>query len=361
MDGTLQGWSRQRKRKFRRRAQKVKDADWRRRYDIVLHAVNGRSQRQIAAMLHCAVSTVTRTLERFAAGGEAALVDRREENGQRKVTETYMSVLMVIVAHTPCDCGYRRTTWTLELLVDCMKDITGITISLATMSRLLRRLRIRRGWPRPTVGCPWPKAKRDRRIRLIRRLLKTLAPDEAAVWEDEVDIHLNPKIGPDYMLRGQQKEVLTPGQNVKRYVAGAMAVGSGQLTKLINQLLFNISCAGVAEVLPMAAKLGLDPEKVTEVVTTGTGRSFAAEFFLPLALENRFDQGYPLKHAYKDMISAAEISAHQKIPLPVVQATTATFQMALNQGLGDESKGALIKIFERLLDIEFRKKKGASS
>ena len=133
-------------------------------------------------------------------------------------------------------------------------------------------------------------------------------------------------------------------------------VGSGQLTKLINQLLFNISCAGVAEVLPMAAKLGLDPEKVTQVVTTGTGRSFAAEFFVPLALENRFDQGYPIKHAYKDMISASEISARQKIPLPVVQATTNTFQMALASGFGDQSKGSLIKVFERILDVEFRKK-----
>ena len=133
-------------------------------------------------------------------------------------------------------------------------------------------------------------------------------------------------------------------------------VGSGQLTKLINQLLFNISCAGVAEVLPMAAKLGLDPEKVTQVVTTGTGRSFAAEFFVPLALENRFDDGYPIKHAYKDMISAAEISARQKIPLPVVQATTNTFQMALASGFGDESKGSLIKVFEKFLGVEFRKK-----
>ncbi len=132
-------------------------------------------------------------------------------------------------------------------------------------------------------------------------------------------------------------------------------IGCGQLTKLINQLLFNINAAGIAEVLPMAAKLGLDPEKVTQVVTTGTGRSFAAEFFLPLALENRFDQGYPLKSAYKDMISAAEICAHEKIPLPMVQAATTTFQMALANGLGSESKGALIKVFEKLLGIEFRK------
>jgi 3-hydroxyisobutyrate dehydrogenase-like beta-hydroxyacid dehydrogenase len=136
-------------------------------------------------------------------------------------------------------------------------------------------------------------------------------------------------------------------------------IGSGQLTKLTNQLLFNISCAAIAEVLPMAVKLGLDPEKVTQVVTTGTGRSFAAEFFLPLALEGRFDQGYPLKEAYKDMISVAEICAYRKIPLPLVHSATTTYQMALNDGYGDESKGAMVKVFERILGVKFRKKGGA--
>lgn len=133
-------------------------------------------------------------------------------------------------------------------------------------------------------------------------------------------------------------------------------VGSGQLTKLVNQLLFDINAAGLAEVLPMAAKLGLDPAKVCQVITTGTGRSFAADFFTPLTLENKFDEGYPLKSAYKDMINAAEISARHKIPLPLTQATTTVFQMALAQGLGAESKGALIKVFEKILDVEFRRK-----
>jgi 3-hydroxyisobutyrate dehydrogenase-like beta-hydroxyacid dehydrogenase len=137
------------------------------------------------------------------------------------------------------------------------------------------------------------------------------------------------------------------------------AVGSGQLTKLINQLLFNISCAGLAEVLPMAVKLGLDPEKVAQVVTTGTGRSFAADFFIPLTLKNRFDEGYPVKSAYKDMISAAEISAYKGIPLPVVNATAVTFQMAMAEGFGDLSKGGLIRVFEKLLKTEFRTKKEA--
>jgi 3-hydroxyisobutyrate dehydrogenase-like beta-hydroxyacid dehydrogenase len=137
-------------------------------------------------------------------------------------------------------------------------------------------------------------------------------------------------------------------------------VGSGQLTKLINQLLFNISCAGLAEVLPMAVKLGLDPEKVAQVVTTGTGRSFAADFFIPLTLQNRFDEGYPLKSAYKDLISAAEISAHKGIPLPMVNAATVTFQMAIAEGFGDLSKGGLIRVFEKMLGTEFRRKHEAN-
>ncbi len=136
--------------------------------------------------------------------------------------------------------------------------------------------------------------------------------------------------------------------------------GNGQLTKLVNQLLFNVSCAAVAEMMPMSAKLGLDPEKVTEVITSGTGRSFAAEFFAPLALDGIFDKGYPLKHAYKDMVSASEISARHKIPLPMVQACTTTYQMALAEGLGDQGKGAMMKVFEKLLGVKFRRNEGTA-
>jgi transposase len=53
---------------------------------------------------------------------------------------------------------------------------------------------------------------------------------ERAFYEDEVDIHLNPKIGQDWMVPGQQKRVQTPGQNEKRYMAGALEVRSKVLT-----------------------------------------------------------------------------------------------------------------------------------
>ena len=135
------------------------------------------------------------------------------------------------------------------------------------------------------------------------------------------------------------------------YMGGS---GSGQLTKLINQLLFDINAAALAEVLPMAVKLGLDPEKVGQVVNSGTGKSYASEFFLPRILKNSFSDGYAMKHAYKDLVSGAEISANLCIPMPVLGAATATYQAALLKGYGDQDKGAMIRVFEELLGVAYR-------
>lgn len=130
--------------------------------------------------------------------------------------------------------------------------------------------------------------------------------------------------------------------------------GSGQLTKLVNQLLFDINAAGLGEILPMAAKLGLDPDLVGQVVNSGSGRSFASEFFVPRILRGHFADGYPMSHAYKDLVSAAELGARNGIPMPVLAAATATYQTALLNGHGDKDKGGMVRVFEDLLGVEFR-------
>jgi transposase len=49
------------------------------------------------------------------------------------------------------------------------------------------------------------------------------------LYEDEIDIHLNPKIGKDWMLRGHQRRILTPGKNQKFYLAGVLDVLTGRI------------------------------------------------------------------------------------------------------------------------------------
>jgi 3-hydroxyisobutyrate dehydrogenase-like beta-hydroxyacid dehydrogenase len=131
--------------------------------------------------------------------------------------------------------------------------------------------------------------------------------------------------------------------------------GKGQLAKTINNVLYNISCAAMAEILPMAVKLGLDSEKICSVVRTGTGQSYGFDAFSALVLEGNFKPGYPMRSAYKDMATIMELSNKNRIPLPVTTATMQTYQMALAQGLGSENKGAMIKVWEKIFGVEARK------
>lgn len=45
-----------------------------------------------------------------------------------------------------------------------------------------------------------------------------------------MDIHLHPKTGADWQLRGQQKRVITPGQNEKYYLTGTLHSGTGRVS-----------------------------------------------------------------------------------------------------------------------------------
>lgn len=67
-------------------------------------------------------------------------------------------------------------------------------------------------------------------MRDLRRLACRATTEEPVFFEDEMDVHLNPKIGRDWMPKGHRRYVLTPGKNKKRFVAGALNAATGKLT-----------------------------------------------------------------------------------------------------------------------------------
>jgi transposase len=215
--------------KLRRVARRCRDADTRTRYLVVLRSADGWSGKRITKALGCAAATVSRTLDRWEAYGEAGLLDRREDNGTTKADELYVETVRWILAGKPQDFFHRRPTWTRALLIETAARYTGVTVSKTTMGRVLATIGARRGRAKPLGPCPWGKARKSRRMALIHALVDTLPGDEACVWEDEADIDLNPRIGADWTLPGEQRTVLTPGKNVKRYFAAAMDARTGRL------------------------------------------------------------------------------------------------------------------------------------
>jgi len=200
---------------------RAKDPGMRCRCKIILALVRGSTPAMIAEGGLGAKSQVYRVAARFLAGGLAGLADRREDNGRPKITPAYQAELLRLVDQSPQEFGYSRPTWTQELLILVLADRVEIGVGVATMSRLLGRLGVGLKRPKPIVKCPWKEARRRRRLQRIERLVMHLPADEVVLYLDEVDIHLNPKLGPDWMRRGRQERVLTPGCNQKRYLAGA--------------------------------------------------------------------------------------------------------------------------------------------
>src|SRR5262249_33086937 len=135
---------------------RCRDAATRQRSLIVVNLLNGRSAPVTADVLGVHPTTVSGVVKRFRAYGEAGLCDGRADHGVEKLSERYLQELDRVVRRTPADYGWRRPTWTRELLVESLVRRTGVRSPPATLSRALARIKARRGRPKQTVGCPWP-------------------------------------------------------------------------------------------------------------------------------------------------------------------------------------------------------------
>ena len=199
------------------------------RFQAVARLAAGRTSPQVAAELDIACSTVVSAAHRFVAEGVAGLYDRRRDNGNRKADHRFDGALVRLLRRSPPDFGWQRPTWTRELLCRQMQAEGFPTVAVCTMGRALSRIGARLGSARPTVLCPWPRERRERVLAAIRELEAGATADEPVLYSDEVDVHLNPRIGRDWMLRGHQRRIVTPGKNRKFYLAGALDVRTGRL------------------------------------------------------------------------------------------------------------------------------------
>jgi len=221
------------RRRLVRRAKKAKDPHTALRFIMIAKLGQGLSRRQVARDLACVPSTVVKAARRFAESGEEGLLDQRAYNGVRKVDGRFKDELERVLLSVPTEFGWQRATWTRELLGRELERRRLPRVAPCTMGRALSAIGARLGMPKPTVACPWDSARRERVLARLRRLARTATPEEPVFFEDEVDVHLNPKIGRDWMPRGHRRCVLTPGQNKKRFVAGALNAVTGKVTWVV--------------------------------------------------------------------------------------------------------------------------------
>jgi putative transposase len=194
------------------------------RAHILLLLDAGQPWTLIEAVLFTSSSTINRWRRRFTAQGvEAVLAPARP------IVLVWWVALVVqwVTSKTPRDFGFFRSRWSCVVIVLLLKEDYQVTTSAETIRRWLHREQLVWRRPRPVLGPVDPQ--RAKKLCKIRELLAGLPADEVAVFEDEVDINTNPKIGSMWMRRGQQAQVVTPGNNTKHYLAGSLNWRTGEL------------------------------------------------------------------------------------------------------------------------------------
>ena len=194
---------------------------------ILVLLSQGETASEVARMVGCVRATVYRTVYRYDDMGEESIRDRRRCREPSKVTAPVQEQLLAYLDDVPQDYGWERCNWTLELLSLQLAKDTGVQLSDRHVLRVLHHCGCRRGRPRP--GLRIPVRGRRKVLENIKKLVADASPDDEVFYQDEADVHLNPKMGATYMKPGQQLMVLTPGQNVKRYVFGALNTRTGRI------------------------------------------------------------------------------------------------------------------------------------
>jgi transposase len=221
MDGSIRLSAKERKTLL----QTYRGARIARRALILLLLAEGWSYRRIREATFVSPTMIAAVKRNFSAGGVAQVL-----GGEARpvvVASWLMVVVRWLLNSTPQDFGFFRSRWSCAVLALLLWQREGIRLSPETVRRGLHRMQFVWRRPRPVVGPRDPH--HAAKLRRIRQLVADLPPDETVVFQDEVDVHLNPKIGSCWMRRGQQAEVVTPGNNEKRHLAGSLHWRTGRL------------------------------------------------------------------------------------------------------------------------------------
>jgi transposase len=196
-----------------------------------LLCATGHTPTEIAAGLFCSRSSAYRTVRAYRKGTLGWEHDDQGRLASPRRTTVLLPTLrrsrLALLKVPPRTSGWCRTRWSCATLALTLQAKRGLTVSAETMRRWL-----------PELGWVWKRAKlvakdadpqRVDRLARIRWVYEPLRLGEAMVFADALAIQLLPKVGSAWMPQGTQVEVMTPGQNAKYYLAGALDLATGTL------------------------------------------------------------------------------------------------------------------------------------
>ncbi len=130
--------------------------------------------------------------------------------------------------------------------------------------------------------------------------------------------------------------------------------GSGQHTKMVNQILIATNMIGVCEALLYGHKAGLDLEQVLQSVGTGAAGSWSLNNLGPRVIAGNFDPGFFVEHFLKDMGIALAEARRMKLALPGLALAEQLYRAVEARGDGRKGTQALMLALAGLSDVPWK-------
>lgn len=166
-----------------------------------------------------------------------------------------------------------------------------------------------------------------------------------------IEARLSIMVGGDEATFESAKPILEAMGKRITYIGSS---GSGQTTKLCNQIAGALNNLAAVEAMILAAKSGVNLERMLEAISGGAAGSWALDNLAPKALKRNFDPGFMIKLQQKDMRLVIDAAQNVKAALPGSVLVNQLFQAVESRGHGDEGVQALVKSLEWLNDTEVK-------
>ena len=131
-------------------------------------------------------------------------------------------------------------------------------------------------------------------------------------------------------------------------------IGSGNTTKLANQIIVAVNIAAMSEAMILAEKAGVSPRKVYEAVRGGLAGSTVLDAKVPLVLDGNFKPGFRIELHIKDLMNAMETAHDKDAPIPLTSMVLEMMCALRADGKEKDDHGGLIQFYEKIANVEVR-------
>ena len=123
--------------------------------------------------------------------------------------------------------------------------------------------------------------------------------------------------------------------------------GSGQYTKMCNQIAIAAGMLGVCESMAYARAAGLDPARVMDSIEQGAAGSWSLSNLMPRAISGDFAPGFKVEHFVKDLRIAVRSAEELGLDLPGLEKAYELYRRLEESGAGEDGTQALLRMYER--------------